>query len=469
MGTRFFAFFRSSFRSFAARGVRTSVFLFVAAALLFSAKLAGEAARADSGSPPKVAPPSSVHAGLLGAVDEITRKVATIRGLPPKAPFARGILTREQIVERLKDRIHQDYSPDEVRKESLVLKRMGLLPMDADYEKLLFDLLSEQVAGFYDPYRNMLYLADWLPLEMQRPALAHEIQHALQDQYFDLKKLAKPQKGQGDKQLAQSALIEGDGTSVMLEFAAKSMGVNAAQNPQALARLGRQMMQLSMSTTPSFQKAPAVLRETLMFPYAAGLEFVATIRGDGSWSKIDAAFLNPPISTEQVLHPEKYVAGEKPVQFATPPLALLAASSHKEQHRDVLGEWMWKVWFSRAMPEREAVTAAAGWGGDILVSFAQPGETLPIVVALSAWDNPEETDEAELAAQKLVLNLTGRTGEKLPGPGKTVLFERTQNDRVYAVARKDNRVLLLCGALPKTAAPLSQEILRTWLPKPSQP
>jgi hypothetical protein len=103
------------------------------------------------------------------------------------------------------------------------------------------------------------------------------------------------------------------------------------------------------------------------------------------------------------------------------------------------------------------------------VSFAQPGETLPIVVALSAWDNPEETDEAELAAQQLVLNLTGRTGEKLPGPGKTVLFERTQNDRVYAVARKDNRVLLLCGALPKTAAPLSQEILRTWLPKPSQP
>ena len=78
-----------------------------------------------------------------------------------------------------------------------------------DYEKLLFDLLSEQVAGFYDPYRKTLYIADWLPVDMQRPALAHEIQHALQDQHFDLKKLARPLKSEGDRQLAQAAVVEG--------------------------------------------------------------------------------------------------------------------------------------------------------------------------------------------------------------------------------------------------------------------
>lgn len=106
-----------------------------------------------------------------------------------------------------------------------MLKRMGLLPVDADYEKLLFELLSEQVAGFYDPYRKTLYVADWLPLDMQRPALAHEIQHALQNQRFDLKKLARPLKSEGDRQLAQAAVVEGDGTAVMMEFAARGMGV----------------------------------------------------------------------------------------------------------------------------------------------------------------------------------------------------------------------------------------------------
>ena len=82
-----------------------------------------------------------------------------------------------------------------------MLKRLGLLPADVDYEKLLLDLLMEQVAGFYDPFARQLYIADWLPLEMQRPALAHEIEHALQDQHFDLKKFATPIKDDGDRQL----------------------------------------------------------------------------------------------------------------------------------------------------------------------------------------------------------------------------------------------------------------------------
>ena len=101
---------------------------------------------------------------------------------------------------------------------------MGLLPSDADYEKLLFDLLTEQVAGFYDPYTQTLYIADWLPLEMQRPALAHEIEHALQDQHFDLKQFSQPLKEDGDRQLARAALVEGDGTALMLEFVASSHG-----------------------------------------------------------------------------------------------------------------------------------------------------------------------------------------------------------------------------------------------------
>jgi hypothetical protein len=401
---------------------------------------------------------------LLGAVDEITRKVIALRGLAMKSSFARGVLSRQEITQRLKERIHNDYSPEEVYGEALALKRMGLLPVDADYEKLLFDLLSEQVAGFYDPYRKTLYVADWLPLDMQRPALAHEIQHALQDQHFDLKKLARPLKSEGDRQLAQAAVVEGDGTAVMMEFAARGMGVESTQLPTVLARLGRQMMQLALSSTPSLQHAPAVLRESLMFPYAAGLEFVAAVRGDKPWSRIDAVFRDPPVSTEQVLHPEKYLSGEKPWKLSAAPLTSLPL--YKEQRRDVLGELMFKVWFGRAMPEREAEQAAAGWGGDLLVSLTQPGETLPLIAVLSGWDTEKDAEEAEQAAQKLILSLAGKLGDKLPSPGKTHLFERSSGDRAFAVARRGQKLLILCGVPTANTSAVVAEIFRSWTANP---
>src|SRR4029079_178790 len=101
----------------------------------------------------------------------------------------------------------KEYTPDEIRTEARVLKRLGLLPESADYQQLLLDLLMEQVAGFYDPFARKLYIADWLGLDMQRPALAHEIEHALQDQHFDLKRFAAPIKGDRDPQTAHSRLL----------------------------------------------------------------------------------------------------------------------------------------------------------------------------------------------------------------------------------------------------------------------
>ncbi len=443
-----------------------SVFSLGLGLLLSASPLSPSRAGADT-TPTAAAGSGDSKAGaqaLLGAVDEITRKVVAIRGLPTKSSFARGVLSRQEITQRLKERIHNDYSPEEVQGEALVLKRMGLIPVEADYEKLLFDLLSEQVAGFYDPYRKTLYVADWLPLDMQKPALAHEIQHALQDQHFDLKKLARPLKNEGDRQLAQAALVEGDGTAVMMEYAARNMGVESAQLPQVLAKLGRQMMQLAISTTPSLQNAPAVLRESLMFPYAVGLEFVAAVRADKPWSRLDQVFREPPISTEQVMHPEKYLSAEKPWTVTVTSLASLP--TYKEQRRDVFGELMWKVWFGRAMSDKDAEQAAAGWGGDLLLSLSQPGETLPLVVLFAGWDTDKDADEAEQAAQKLVLSLTGKTTDKLPTPGKVPIFERTVGERSFVVARKDKRLLVLCGVPAASTNAVVAEVWRSWTVAP---
>jgi len=243
-----------------------------------------------------------------------------------------------------------------VRNEARVLKRLGLLPADVDYEKLLLDLLMEQVAGFYDPFAGKLYIADWLPLEMQRPALAHEIQHALQDQHFDLKRFATPIKDDGDRQLAHSALVEGDGTAVMLEFQAQAMGLPADQLPILIEQVGKQMLQGSFGQTPQFDKAPPFVKETLIFPYLTGLTFVESMRKTAPWTKIDEVFKAPPESTEQVMHPEKYAAKEHPARITPAPVAAMGA--RKEARRDVFGELVLKILFSTA--PAPAVAPAAG-------------------------------------------------------------------------------------------------------------
>jgi hypothetical protein len=368
--------------------------------------------------PSAAAASGSVHSALLQSADELVREVANLRGLPPKTTIARGVLSREQIVEKQRARIAKHLTPEDIRREAGVLKRMGLLPPDMNYEKTVFELFADQVAGFYDPPTRTLYIADWLPVHMQRPALAHEIQHALQDQYFDLQKFSAPMKEEGDASLARSAVVEGDGIAVMLELPAKGARPDAARSPAVLAKLGKQMMYLTMGATPSFQKAPAALRETLVFPYASGLEFVGTYRSEGGWAQINELFRDPPDSTEQIMHPEKYTSRERPVRITAAPLSTLIAGGRKEVRRDVMGELMWKIWFSSAMAQSQAETAAAGWGGDRWVAYEGPGDEQPLVLSLSAWDNDSDADEAEQAMRRVLGDLTSPRATAGPAPKK---------------------------------------------------
>lgn len=392
---------------------------------------------------------------LLAAADEIARQVAALRSLAIVKPLQKGVLSRDEIGAKLKERIGKEYTPEEVRSEARVLKRLGLLPYDADYEKMILALLMEQVAGFYDPFTAKLYIADWLPLEMQRPALAHEIEHALQDQHFDLKRFAEPIKDDGDRQLAHSALVEGDGTALMLEFQAQSMGLPVDQLPDLVAQIGKQMLQGGMGSTPLFDKAPAFLKETLIFPYLGGLGFVEALRKTSPWPKVDAVFKAPPESTEQILHPEKY-PNEHPMKVTAAPLPSLGARG-KELRRDVLGELEFRIWFESKLNEADAEKAAAGWGGDRLVAYSDPGapvDTPPVVVDLSGWDSETDAKEAEAAANKVMLKLTGKAVDGTPG------LYKDPNGEESLVQRKGDQLLLIFGAT--SAAPVAAEAWKTW-------
>src|SRR5262249_6046248 len=152
---------------------------------------------------------------------------------------------------------------------------------------------------------------------------------------------------------------------------------------------------------PQFDKAPAFVRETLMFPYLTGLLFVESVRRTQPWAKVDEIFKTPPESTEQVMHPDKYVAKEHPTKITPAPIAALGG--RKEVRRDVFGELVMKILFATAPPPPAAAgakkgatpesdvnaiaeKAAAGWGGDREVAYAEPGEGAVTVVDLSTWD-----------------------------------------------------------------------------------
>ena len=437
---------------------------FLAAALVLLLPYCANAKKKPTATPtPAKAPAKAPKDALLAAADEIAHQVSAIRGLAILKPLQRDVLSRDQIGAKLKERIRIEFTPEEFRNEGRVLKRLGLFPPDLDYEKMTIDLLMEQIAGFYDPFAGKLYVSDWLPLELQRPAMAHEIEHALQDQHFDLKKFATPIKDNDDKQMAQSALVEGDGTAVMMEFQAQAMGLPLDQLPILVEQVGKQMLQGSFSSTPEFAKAPQFVKETLIFPYLEGLTFVEALRKGSPWSRIDEAFKSPPESTEQILHPEKYLNKEHPIQIT--PVMPKQLGARKEIRRDVLGELVLKILFDTAPPPPAATKkpapgappepaadaiaekAAAGWGGDREVAYGDgtPDGALT-VIDLSVWDSESEAKEAEPVAQRLLAKLASA--------------DSAHDD--WLVQRDGDKLVLVFGAPKGTGAAVAGEVLKSW-------
>jgi hypothetical protein len=394
------------------------------------------------------APPDAER--LKQLADEITGQVVRLRGLQLKRPMARGVLSRAEIRKKLDERIAREFPKAEIANEGLVLKRLGLIPADADYLKLMLDLLTDQVVGYYDPARRQLYIADWMPLDMQRPVLAHEITHGLQDQHFDLKKFTSGLKGNADRQLARAALVEGDGTGVMLEFA---VGVDLGSLPPGVMGMLRPLLQSFSS--PTFQRTPRYLREVLLFPYTSGLEFIVTLRKRLAWSKINAFYLRPPESTEQILHPEKFLAGERPVVITPRPLSALKGS--RAVWQDTLGEAQLRFFLEPHVGKERAATAAAGWGGDRAVAYQIPGQTGVAVVQYSAWDGEQDAIEFEEAQAAALAKLAGQ-----PAQASGPVVYGADGGIVYAVVRQGSRVVCGYGVPAAAWGAILAEVQKTW-------
>lgn len=407
----------------------------------------------------------ALEAQLGRLADSLTAQVAEVRHLAVRGPIARGVMNREAIVARLRARTAEEYPPGEVAREGEMLTRLGLLPEGFAYEQNLYDLLEEQVLGFYDPALRRLFIADWVPEQVQSTTMAHELTHALQDQHFQIARFVHHAQGRGDAQTAGMAVLEGDATAAMLEFALHPNGRTITEAPEVVAMI---LQQLESSQQPRIAAAPRAIRETLLFPYLAGLSMVvSTLRREG-WEGVDALLRRPPESTEQVLHEARRLAREAPVAVPAAVPAALAAR-YERVYFDVMGELGAQQFFKVSLSDARSESAAEGWGGDCAMLLRPRGaddagtarDALVWIVALDRGAAPRRPDAeaeefAQAAAEVLGRRYVDRPTARIAG---ALAARRPTPDTVSLVARVGQRVLFADRIAADLAADLAASAL----------
>jgi hypothetical protein len=256
-------------------------------------------------------------------------------------------------------------------------------------------LLREQVAGFYEPKTKEFYLAAWLPLSDQKRVIAHELVHALQDQHFNLRRFETWPKGDSDAELAAHALVEGEATLVMIEydFEQQGMKLDMKKIESLTGNMIEQDIDSDAKSYPVLANAPKVLKENLQFPYLYGAGFVGVVLKNGSWRALDTSYESLPASTEQIMHPERFLNRDNPVKIEMPDLAGSLGPNWHKADEDVNGEFGYVVALAEFIAKRRARSAAEGWGGDRYALYENKATGSVVLAQYTTWDTEADASE----------------------------------------------------------------------------
>jgi len=314
-------------------------------------------------------------AALARMVDSLRTPVERAVGLVFTAPPRSAMRSKEQVRGYLIRKLDEELPPERLHGLETAYRLFGLLPDTLQLRALLLDLYTEQVAGFYDPDSATLFGVAGSDPERLRLVLAHEMIHALQGQHLRLDSILDDRRN-NDRLTAAQAILEGQATLASLDVLAP--GQDVARNPQ-FWELYRDQVRQQQTSMPVFRRAPLILRESLIFPYLAGAEFMHW------WAESpfrDTLPYGPrmPQSTEQIIHPERYARGDRPVALAFPGEAQVL-------YEDVLGENEIRVVLAHLAGSDEVQTVVPiGWGGDRFRLYQTGGG--PALVWYVVWDDP---------------------------------------------------------------------------------
>lgn len=336
-------------------------------------------------------PTVPLPAELLEAMDAIELEIEELRGLDELQPISRSLMTREELGAYLEKQLEDDYPPEEVAADVRVLAAFEFVPPDFDLQGLLLEMYSTQILGLYDDEEEILYVVvddgpvagDGLDL-MDRLTFAHEYTHGLQDAHFELDTFIDEDSLNDDEILARMSLVEGDATLAMTEYLLAHRDEITLEDMDELQGGG------SDGSSAILADAPAIIVETFEFPYSQGSQFVAALLEEG-WDAVDAAFSDPPRSTEQILHPDKYFAGDEPQIISLPPLTDTLGSGWHLVEAETLGEFQTRLYLEQRVDRATAALASEGWDADRYALYAKNDSDL--LVFATEWDTARDREE----------------------------------------------------------------------------
>ncbi len=335
--------------------------------------------------PPAAAQPKVNSAEFSAAADEVLKQVSDITGLKLLTPLKKTLRSREEIRAYVIREMDEEKKPAERYAEARSAEAFGLIPKGFDLDNFMIDLLTEQIAGLYDPKAREFYIADWIPLDDQRMVMAHELTHALQDQHFQIEAWEKAARPNDDAELARTAVLEGSAMAAMVDYLLNGTG----HSVEDLPAIDPSVFAGDMSKSPKLQEAPQFLKDAMIFPYFGGLTFSTAILKQGGWVGLSAVFAKPPLSTQQILHPALYKSGKGPVQVAIPSFEKLLGPDWTKIDENVMGEFGWKEILKQFLGEQSATPLAAAWSGDRYALYEQKQTKRLILVARLRMDSDE--------------------------------------------------------------------------------
>ena len=338
----------------------------LSAVLLFALGAIAQQAAPPIGNPPPVNAPS---AEFLTAADEVLGEMSKLLSLPIKSPLKRSLRTRDEIRDYVIRRMKEDKEPAKRYADQKALEKFGLIPKGFELEPFLIELLSEQIAGLYDPKAQEFFIADWISPADQRLVMAHELTHALHDQNFKVDPWLEAAKPNDDAELARDAVLEGSALAAMVDYLLRGepKGVRDLQEMDATSLLGE------VDKSPQLSKAPPFLRDALLFPYLAGTTFTQRfLRASTGWADFHKVFENPPVSTQQILHADLYLKGVAPKPVTLPDLSRIVPSAWKKLDENVLGEFGLLEILKQFVDEPRAKRLSPAWAGDRYAIFENP-------------------------------------------------------------------------------------------------
>ncbi|HXN52707.1 MAG TPA: hypothetical protein VN943_12295 [Candidatus Acidoferrum sp.] len=299
-------------------------------------------------------------ADFATAADEVLAQMSQITGLDLRSPLKKSLRSREEIRAHVIREMNEDKNPAERYAGARSAEAFGLLPKGFDLDSFMVELLTEQIAGLYDPKVHEFYVADWIPIDDQRMVMAHELTHALEDQHFQIEAWVKAARPNDDSELARDSVLEGSAMAAMVEYLLQGSG----RSLQDLPDIDPAMLIGDMAETPMLKKAPAFLKDALIFPYLEGLTFTAATLKPTGWEGLPAIFTKPPVSTQQILHPALYNSGKVPAPVSLPSMEKALGADWTKLEENSMGEFGWKEVLKQFLGEPRAKPLSAAWDGD---------------------------------------------------------------------------------------------------------